>query len=109
MFLLLIWIHFFADFICQSRKVAEGKGSSFKILLQHCAEYTIFLIPFGFKFALVNGLAHLATDFVTSKLTTHYYLQKNNKMFFNVIGADQAIHMSCLYLTLSLVSPLPYL
>lgn len=100
----LIWIHFIADFIFQSRKMAENKSRSFSWLSYHCAEYTAFLLPFGWRFALVNGAAHLVTDFITSKLTTKFYLAKNNKMFFVTIGADQAIHMTTLIATLGLAN-----
>lgn len=92
----LIWMHFIADFVFQSRKMAENKSRSLYYLSYHCLEYTAFLLPFGIKFAIVNGLCHFLTDFVTSKLTTKFFLSKNNKMFFVTIGADQAIHLTTL-------------
>jgi hypothetical protein len=100
MIYLVIWLHFTADFIFQSRKMAENKSRSLFFLSYHCLEYTTFLLVLGWRYAAVNGIAHFITDFVTSKLTTKFYLAKNNKMFFITIGFDQAVHMTCLIYTL---------
>jgi hypothetical protein len=97
---IVIWLHFIADFIFQSRKMAENKSRSLLYLTYHCIEYTLFLLPLGLKYATINGVCHFITDFITSKLTTKYYLAKNNKMFFIIIGLDQAIHMTILIFTL---------
>lgn len=101
--LILIWLHFIADFIFQTRRMANNKSKKILWLLAHCVEYTIFFLPFGLKFAAINGALHLITDFITSKMTSHFWRCKNEKLFFVTIGFDQAIHLTCLLLTLGFI------
>ena len=93
----LVWIHFIADFIMQSDRIALNKSKSNVILLQHVAIYGIFLLPFGLVFALVNAGLHFATDFCTSRATSALWKNNQRHWFFVVIGLDQAIHMTCLF------------
>lgn len=106
MIFLLIWTHWFADFVCQADKMAINKSTSLNWLASHVSVYTLFLMPFGFSFALVNGAAHFATDFVTSRITSYLWKKNDRHNFFVVIGIDQALHMSVLILTMHLVRPL---
>lgn len=101
--------HFVADFLCQSRKMGEGKSSSMYWLSMHILVYTIvlgFLSEFFFTSAtvfltwiLINSVAHFATDFVTSRMSTYFYKTNNLKWFWFTIGFDQLIHQLTLYLT----------
>lgn len=100
--LLVIWIHFVADFIFQTDKMALNKSTSNKWLLSHVSVYTIPLLWFGWKFALINGAAHFATDFCTSRWTSALWKKQKRHEFFIVIGLDQAIHMTTLILTLGM-------
>jgi len=95
----LVWLHFIADFICQTDKMALNKSKSFKWLGIHCLVYSIFLVPFGLWFALANGVMHFSIDGLSSRATS--YLWKNNERhwFFVVIGLDQAIHLTLLLLS----------
>ena len=93
----LIWIHFVADFIMQSDRVALNKSRSNSILLQHVAIYGAFLLPFGLVFALVNAGLHFVTDYCTSRATSALWKRNQRHWFFVVIGLDQAIHMTCLF------------
>ena len=95
----LVWLHFFADFVLQSDKVAKTKSTCNMTLLLHVLLYGVCLLWFGLLFAAVNAAMHFATDWVTSRLTTHFWKQNRRHAFFVVIGADQAIHMTCLLLT----------
>ncbi len=101
--LLLIWVHFIADFIFQTSKQALNKSTSNYWLGQHILVYTICLTPFGWKFALVNGLLHFLVDWISSRLSSYFYKQNKRHIFFIVIGADQALHMTCLVLTMGLI------
>jgi len=96
--LLITWIHFVGDFILQNDKMAHSKSSSNKWLAIHVGIYSSCFIVFGsILYVVINFLLHFATDYVSSRLTTKLYKAKKNHWFFVVIGADQAIHMSCLF------------
>ena len=89
--------HFLADFILQSAWMANNKSKSLLPLLSHIGVYTLVMFfPFGWKFALVNGLCHLVVDFFTSKVTSKLWAAGKVRPFFIVIGLDQCIHALCL-------------
>lgn len=97
--ILLVWLHYLGDFILQTDKMALNKSSSYKWLSIHVLVYTIPLFILGWKFALVNGAAHFATDFVTSTFSSKAYAAGKRGLFFKIIGADQAAHVTVLFLT----------
>ena len=97
--LLLVWIHFFADFICQSDKMAQNKSKSIKWLSIHSLIYTLPFLLFGWKFSILNGLLHFGVDYTTSKINKQLWENKEVHWFFVGIGADQAVHMTLLILT----------
>jgi uncharacterized membrane protein len=99
--LALVWLHFISDFILQSDKMAMSKSSSSKWLTIHVAVYGLpFLIVFGWKYALINALLHWITDALSSRATSYLWKKEKRHWFFVVIGFDQAIHLTCLLLTL---------
>jgi hypothetical protein len=92
----LVWAHFFADFVLQNDKMAMNKSTSIKWLSIHVGVYTLIFFIWGWQFALLNGILHWMTDFVTSKISAHFWKKNDMHWFFTVIGCDQAIHMTCL-------------
>lgn len=99
--LALVWLHFFADFMLQSDRIAVAKSADNGALALHVCLYTLPFLFFGVWFAMVNMLLHFATDFVSSRVASHFHQKGDRHNFFVTIGADQAVHMSCLILTAS--------
>ena len=99
-YLMLIWLHFIADFIMQSDKVALNKSSSLKYLFLHCLIYSVPFLIFGIWFAIITGVLHFMVDGVSSKVTACLWQKEERHWFFVAIGLDQAIHMTCLVLLL---------
>ncbi len=108
MALYIMLSHFLADFVCQSHEMATKKYNNLNWLLAHVGVYTLvlFLLMWpvvglyaSFSFAVLNGLAHLIVDFVTSKGTHYFFEKKDYHNGFVVVGLDQLIHVSILFLT----------
>lgn len=106
---LIFLFHYISDFMFQSRMMGENKSSSLGWLLKHVIvyatilgllSYPLFSGSLDFLFwILLNFSLHLMTDFITSKISTHFYLKKNLYGFWNTIGIDQTIHIVTLYYT----------
>lgn len=110
---LFLIVHFVADFILQTHWQAINKSSNNVALASHVASYTVCfalgaLVILGFKFSFVpimifvlaNGILHFVTDYVTSRITRELWNQKAWHNFFAVIGFDQLLHFSAIFLTL---------
>lgn len=95
----LVWIHFIGDFILQSDWMAVHKSKSMKALAFHVVTYLLPFMLIGWKFALINGVLHGLVDMVTSRITSRLWAMNQRHWFFVVIGFDQAIHLSCLFIT----------
>jgi hypothetical protein len=107
--ILVFFFHFLADFIFQTREMADNKGKSIYWLTRHVFVYSLVMItiwPFfgidaktlGLIF-IVSFTTHWITDFITSKITGYFYLKNNMRAFFSTIGFDQFIHATTLTLT----------
>ena len=108
--LIILVHHFYADFFYQSDSMAKGKSKSNKILFQHGLVYTLFMACAAltlsflgytilelFLWAILNGAAHVAVDYVTSRLSSNAWTKGETHKFFVIIGLDQMIHMFVLF------------
>lgn len=107
--LLIFVVHFLADFVFQSSKMATGKSKSLKWLSIHIGVYglvslisAVFISAkfgnyvYGFSWWIVNVALHFVVDYSTSKVTSRFWEQKNMRLFFVMIGFDQLLHNICL-------------
>lgn len=101
--------HYVGDFVLQSRWMGENKSKKWAPLLVHIGVYTLVLAIFsmlilgpvvGIIYAVVNGLLHMVTDYISSRLSSAAYKEGNLGRFWMIIGADQMVHQLCLVLTL---------
>ena len=99
--LLILLAHWFADFVCQSDWMAQNKSKRVWPLIAHISVYTLVLTPLSWKWALVNGLAHMAVDAVTSRVNSKLWAAKQVHWFFVSVGFDQLVHTVTLIATYS--------
>lgn len=105
----IIFVHWIADFVCQSDWQAKNKSKSNIALVTHTGLYSLIWLPFlvgvGFNifntliFILVTFIFHTIQDYITSRINTKLY--SNNKVheFFVSIGFDQVLHYIQLFIT----------
>lgn len=103
-FILIMFVHWVADFIMQTRWMATNKSSSNLALGTHILVYMIPMSMFGLYFAIVNGILHFIVDYFTSRGTSYLWKKKETHMFFILIGLDQFLHMVCLLYTYKLLN-----
>lgn len=105
--ILIIFVHWIADFVLQSQKMSMNKSKSNYWLLIHVSIYSITWALVGviffifYKVALfvaITFICHFITDYFTSRCTSKLYKQGKYHNFFLVIGIDQFIHYSQLIL-----------
>lgn len=99
---LIMLAHFVGDFIAQTDWQAKNKSKNNKALLSHTGIYTLFLLPFGIKYALLNGAIHTIVDYFSSRESSRRYANGEVHNFFVVVGLDQYLHFLTLYLTMGL-------
>lgn len=117
-YLVILTVHWFADFVCQTNWQSRNKSKSWRALTQHVLTYgavlavgSVFLLPAGgstdpavqkalLQFIGLNTVLHFATDSVTSRMTASLYAKQDWHNFFVVVGFDQLIHQVTLGLTM---------
>jgi len=115
----LVFAHWFFDFFCQTKWMAENKSDSWKALFSHTVIYSGGMIVTMYLYSLItNGLSidnsiffglitfviHTLTDAVSSRYSRKAYKVKKYRVFFNIIGFDQLTHIVQLTLSYVLLS-----
>ena len=115
--LVLLAIHFVADFMLQPQAVAIKKSHSILALLTHVRSYTfstgimlliyVWLVPSLrsqltlisiFQYVVLVGLSHCLVDMFTSKVSKYFYNKNDLHNFFVIIGLDQFLHQATIIL-----------
>jgi hypothetical protein len=106
----ILFIHWFADFVCQSDWQAKNKSKSWRALLEHTAIYSaiwfwpmLYLLPGDVSGALsfigITMICHTIQDYFTSRLNSKLWAKGDVHNFFISIGFDQFLHFTQLLLT----------
>lgn len=109
-FVALLAIHWIGDFFLQSHWMSVNKSKRLDALAMHVGIYSAVLF-FGslilfratavvLAFVALNGALHLATDYVTSRITSALWKRERIHDFFVMIGVDQFIHQFTLAATM---------
>ena len=106
---IILVTHFLADFALQTPEQAIQKSTSDKQLLWHVSTYTAvwLFVSFGILGGLIKPIlfifftfvTHYNTDYVTSRIVKTYREKEDYHNMFVVIGADQVLHYTQLFLT----------
>lgn len=100
----VLFVHYVADFLCQTNWMALNKSKSNLALGAHVLTYSVVMlaglhialifhtIHWIWLFVLINGLLHFATDYITSRLTARFWVAEQRAYFWWTIGVDQWIH-----------------
>jgi len=116
---LVLFSHWFADFVCQTDYQAQNKSKSMIALSSHISSYTVATIAvltigtmaLGTEVGLVdilmysaiNGVVHMFIDFFTSRVSSRLWARGKVHYFFVTIGFDQFLHVAILIYTMSLL------
>ena len=115
----VLFTHFLADFVYQSREIATTKSSNNISLLKHVGTYTyVFVVQSVLDITLfsalrdnwktasidrhiafigINVVLHFITDYFTSRASTKAYKAGDLHRFWCIIGFDQMLHATTLY------------
>lgn len=105
---IILILHWIFDFICQTHWEATNKSKSLRALISHTGKYsTLWVIPAvlylpqqpAIFFVLATFISHTITDYFTSRWTAKLYAKGDYHNFFVVVGLDQLLHYTQLFLT----------
>jgi hypothetical protein len=113
-FLFIIFVHWVSDFVLQTQHMSTRKSSSNYYLTLHVIVYSFATIlgwtlilpllgihlysgPVWLAFLLIF-ITHWITDYFTSRKTSKLYKEEKYHDFFVVIGFDQVLHYTQLFL-----------
>jgi hypothetical protein len=114
--LYILFCHFVADFVFQTRWMGTNKSSNPLAMGAHIFTYFAVMsvaLAIGYPFFMedppafairiayagTNAGLHFLTDYVTSNITTFAFKNERMHLFWSVIGLDQFLHAAALILT----------
>lgn len=115
--ILILLVHWFADFHFQSDRLARSKATSISALTEHIVIYTFTWIIWAFAlfeacsnslgemwikcgiFGGITFVCHWITDYFTSKKVKKLFDMQDFHNGFVVIGFDQILHYVQLFAT----------
>lgn len=127
----ILIFHYIGDFVLQDTKWAENKSKSNKNLVKHVFTYStmwFFAVPIllyldpsqtqtldstlgkAICFMIITFITHYITDYVTSRITNYYFRIGKfgtpipNLGAFSVIGFDQLLHYTQLFITYLIIT-----
>ena len=118
----ILFVHYVADFICQTRYQAMNKsrGKSFfnDVLFGHVLVYSIiwFLAWVAvspttgwgllqcFEFSVITFICHYTTDYFTSRINKYFFDKLDYHNGFNGVGAYQILHYLQLWFTFKMLT-----
>lgn len=117
--LYFLLVHWVADFVLQSEKMALNKSTSNYWLGMHVSVYTLTTILLWCLLFSIVGLhvtflqyisaamsifvMHFITDYITSRITGKYYRDNKNHEFFVTIGFDQWLHYLQIFIVINYI------
>ncbi len=112
--LIILIVHYLADFCLQTHEQSQKKSSEFKWLIYHTGTYSLVWLfttwalyssfAAAFLFATITLVVHTATDYVTSRIGKPFWEKQDFHNGFAVIGFDQVLHYVQLLLTHHLIT-----
>lgn len=111
----VLFIHYLADFVCQTNWMALNKSKNNLALGVHVITYSAVMLlglhialifhvmSYIWLFVLANGLLHFATDYISSRLSAKFLIAEQRSYFWWTIGGDQWVHQATLIILTALL------
>lgn len=112
--LYFLFLHWLGDFVIQTRWMADNKSRKWEALCLHVFVYC-FIVTVGVgatmlfrydnlcRFAMINFIAHLVVDSITSWASKMALALDKTHWFFAIVGADQFAHAATIIITAELL------
>jgi len=122
----IIFIHWIADFVCQTHWQAVNKSTNNEALIAHTINYTVIFGVLTFWITVIylaitkeeikvsqslvywflptTFICHTITDYFTSRLNTRLWKKGDIHNFFVSVGFDQVLHYLQLFITFKLLT-----
>jgi hypothetical protein len=106
---ILLFMHWIADFVFQDDKTALNKSENNKVLAAHCGIYSIAMactvfplfcwfsnapLTTTFIFFGLMFISHFGIDYITARANKKLWLNNQRHWFFVMVGFDQFLHIA---------------